>query len=314
MCGRACREHEVPITSITNGIHTKTWMAPEFGALYDKYLPGLGGASHGRRISGARCIDIPDEDIWATHQQLKQRLDRFRPRARAHAADAPRREPGEDPRASRAAESRSPDDRLRAPLRDLQARDAALQRSASACTDCSTNTERPVQFVFAGKAHPKDEPGKQFIQEVYQFTRMPEFENRIVFVEDYDHYVGRRLYQGVRSVAEQSAPSARSQRHQRHEAAAERRPEPQRARWLVVRRLRRQERLGDRRGDPREHRAARTRVRGRRRCREPLPHPRDADRAALLRQAGRPPAARVDSAHARIDPHACCRSSTRTAW
>ena len=54
-----------------------------------------------------------------------------------------------------------------------------------------------MQFVFAGKAHPKDEPGKQFIQKVYQFTRMPEFENRIVFVEDYDHYVGRRLYQGV---------------------------------------------------------------------------------------------------------------------
>jgi starch phosphorylase len=59
------------------------------------------------------------------------------------------------------------------------------------------NVERPVQFVFAGKAHPKDEPGKGFIQEVYKYTRMPEFEGRIVFIEDYDHYVGRRLYQGV---------------------------------------------------------------------------------------------------------------------
>ena len=48
-----------------------------------------------------------------------------------------------------------------------------------------------------GKAHPKDEPGKRFIQEVYKFTRMPEFEGRIVFLEDYDTYVGRRLYQGV---------------------------------------------------------------------------------------------------------------------
>jgi starch phosphorylase len=59
------------------------------------------------------------------------------------------------------------------------------------------NPERPVQFVFAGKAHPKDEPGKRFIQEVYKFTRMPEFESRIVFLEDYDTYVGRRMYQGV---------------------------------------------------------------------------------------------------------------------
>jgi starch phosphorylase len=54
-----------------------------------------------------------------------------------------------------------------------------------------------VQFVFAGKAHPKDDPGKRFIQEVYRYSRMPEFENRIVFLEDYDTYVGRRMYQGV---------------------------------------------------------------------------------------------------------------------
>jgi starch phosphorylase len=59
------------------------------------------------------------------------------------------------------------------------------------------NHERPVQFIFAGKAHPKDEPGKRFIQEVYKWTRMPEFENRIAFIEDYDTHVGRRLTQGV---------------------------------------------------------------------------------------------------------------------
>ena len=57
--------------------------------------------------------------------------------------------------------------------------------------------DQPVQFVFAGKAHPKDDGGKKFIQEVYRFSREPEFENRVVFVEDYDIYVGRRLAQGV---------------------------------------------------------------------------------------------------------------------
>ena len=59
------------------------------------------------------------------------------------------------------------------------------------------NTERPVQFIFAGKSHPKDEPGKRFIQEVYNKSREAELENAIVFVEDYDTYIGRRLYQGV---------------------------------------------------------------------------------------------------------------------
>ena len=94
-----------------------------------------------------------------------------------------------------------------------------------------------MQFVFAGKAHPKDEAGKNFIQEVYKFSREPEFESRIVFVEDYDTYVGRRLYQGVDLWLNNPLPPAGSERHQRHEAAAEWRPESQRARWLVGARL-----------------------------------------------------------------------------
>ena len=59
-----------------------------------------------------------------------------------------------------------------------------------------TNREHPVQFVFAGKAHPADEEGKKIIQEVYQYSRDPQFEGRIIFVEDYDINIGRRLYQG----------------------------------------------------------------------------------------------------------------------
>jgi len=60
-----------------------------------------------------------------------------------------------------------------------------------------SNTERPVQFIFAGKSHPKDEPGKRFIQEVYNKSREAGLEHAVVFVEDYDTYIGRRLYQGV---------------------------------------------------------------------------------------------------------------------
>jgi starch phosphorylase len=59
------------------------------------------------------------------------------------------------------------------------------------------DTTRPVQFIFAGKAHPRDEAGKAVIQEVYKFTREEGFENRVVFLEDYDSYIARRLVQGV---------------------------------------------------------------------------------------------------------------------
>jgi starch phosphorylase len=186
--------HEVPITSVTNGIHTKTWMAPEFGALYDKYLPGweehLMDADFWRKV-----IDIPDEDLWSTHQKLKLRLIEFaRERVRAQ-----RRRLGESPEAIRHIS------RLLNPevlTIGFARRFATYKRATLLFQDLDrlqrllANTERPVQFIFAGKAHPKDEPGKKFIQAVYQTSRLPEFENRIVFLEDYDHYVGRRLYQG----------------------------------------------------------------------------------------------------------------------
>ena len=188
-------QNEVPITSVTNGIHTKTWMAPEFGDLYDKYLPNweenLTNEDFWRGV-----LDIPDEEMWATHQLLKTRLIEFvRERVRRQ-----RTRLGETPESIRNASRMLNPEVLTI---GFARRFATYKRATLLFSDPDrlhkllTNTERPVQFVFAGKAHPKDEPGKQFIQKVYQFTRMPEFENRIVFVEDYDHYVGRRLYQGV---------------------------------------------------------------------------------------------------------------------
>lgn len=188
-------QEEVPITSITNGVHTKTWMAPEIAELFEKYLPAweenLTDADFWRGV-----IDIPDNELWTTHQKLKNRLVEFaRERIRVQ-----RTRLGEPPEKIRAS------NRLLNPevlTIGFARRFATYKRATLLFSDPErlhkllTNTERPVQFVFAGKAHPKDEPGKRFIQEVYKFTRLPEFENRIVFIEDYDTYVGRRLYQGV---------------------------------------------------------------------------------------------------------------------
>ncbi len=188
-------QNEVPITSVTNGVHTKTWMAPEFSALYDKYLgdweENLTDENFWRRV-----IDIPDAVLWDTHQKLKLRLVQF-VRERVHAQ---RERVGESPESVRAA------NRLLDPeilTIGFARRFASYKRGALLFSDKErlerllNDTTRPVQFIFAGKAHPRDEGGKALIQEVYKFSRESGFHNRIVFVEDYDTYIARRLVQGV---------------------------------------------------------------------------------------------------------------------
>ncbi len=188
-------QNEVPITSITNGVHTRTWAAPEFTALYDKYLPGwdehLTDPDFWNRV-----YNIPDEDLWNTHVSLKRRLVEF---AR-HRVRTQRERLKESPASLRATSELLNPDALTV---GFARRFATYKRATLLFHDIERlkrligNPERPVQFIFAGKAHPKDEPGKKFIQEVYRVSRQPEFANRIVFLEDYDTYVGRRLYQGV---------------------------------------------------------------------------------------------------------------------
>ena len=188
-------QHEVPIASITNGVHTKTWMAPEFSAIYDRYLgdweENLTDLDFWRRV-----IDIPDAVLWDTHQKLKLRLVEFvRERARAQ-----RQRVGESPESIRAV------NRLLDPeilTIGFARRFATYKRGALLFSDKErlkrllNDTTRPVQFVFAGKSHPRDEGGKALIQEVYRFSREADLHNRIVFVEDYDTYIARRLVQGV---------------------------------------------------------------------------------------------------------------------
>jgi starch phosphorylase len=188
-------EHEVPITSVTNGIHTKTWMAPEFSALYRRYLgdweENLTQLDFWRRVT-----DIPDAQLWDTHQKLKQRLVEFvRERVRAR-----RERIGESPESIRSVNRILDPEILTI---GFARRFATYKRGALLFSDKErlkrmlNDTSRPVQFIFAGKAHPRDEGGKALIKEVYDFSREAGFENRIVFVEDYDSYIARRLVQGV---------------------------------------------------------------------------------------------------------------------
>ncbi len=187
--------HEVPITSITNGVHTKTWMAPEFAALYRKHLGDW--EEHLTEPDFWRgVIDIPDAQLWETHQQLKCRLiDFVRDRERQR-----RERLGESPESIRRVNRILDPEILTI---GFARRFATYKRGTLLFGDKErlkrlvNDVTRPVQFIFAGKAHPRDEAGKALIQEVYKFSRELGLETRVVFLEDYDSYIARRLVQGV---------------------------------------------------------------------------------------------------------------------
>ncbi|PYL61919.1 MAG: alpha-glucan phosphorylase [Verrucomicrobia bacterium] len=187
--------HEVPITNITNGVHTKTWMAPEFAALYRKHLGDW--EEHLTEPEFWRgVIDIPDAQLWETHQKLKNRLiDFVRDRERQR-----RERMGESPESIRKVNRVLDPEILTI---GFARRFATYKRGTLLFSDKErlkrlvNDTTRPVQFIFAGKAHPRDEAGKALIQEVYKFSRGAGLENRVVFLEDYDSYIARRLVQGV---------------------------------------------------------------------------------------------------------------------
>jgi starch phosphorylase len=187
--------HEVPITSITNGVHTKTWLAPEFSALYDKHLGAW--EEHLTEPDFWRgVIDIPDAQLWETHQKLKLRLIEFvRDRVRRRLERV-----GESPEVIRRVNRILDPEILTI---GFARRFATYKRGTLLFSDKErlkrllNDTTRPVQFIFAGKAHPRDEAGKALIQEVYKLSRETGFENRIVLLEDYDSYIARRLVQGV---------------------------------------------------------------------------------------------------------------------
>ena len=187
--------HEVPITNITNGVHTKTWMAPEFAALYRKHL-GTWEEHLTEPEFWRGVFDIPDAQLWDTHQRLKLRLIEFvRDRERRR-----RERMGESPESIRRVNRILDPEILTV---GFARRFATYKRATLLFSDKErlkrllNDATRPVQFIFAGKAHPRDEAGKALIQEVYRFSHEAGLENRIVFLDDYDSYIARRLVQGV---------------------------------------------------------------------------------------------------------------------
>jgi starch phosphorylase len=189
-------EDAVPIGHITNGIHVPTWLAPQMARLYDRHLGPDWRPRSGKARTWEAIDSIDDAELWETHLSLKSRLLEF-VRRRAVEQSTRRREDIET--IQRLERVLSPD----ALTIGFARRFATYKRANLLLKDIErlaamvNDPKRPVQFIFAGKAHPRDEPGKRVLQEIAQMMRNEEFSEKFVFVEDYDINVGRFMVQGV---------------------------------------------------------------------------------------------------------------------
>lgn len=187
---------QIPISSITNGVHVPTWIAPEMRQLYAKYLGPDWVAHHEDPALWERISEIPDQDLWRMRVSLKRKLLGYvNERARrqwiqGHIDPSQVLASGTllDPEALTIGFARRFATYKRATLlfKDLERLKHLLQ-----------DPWRPVQIIFAGKAHPADEPGKYFIHEVYSLAKDHGLGGHIAFVEEYDIHTAKFLIHGV---------------------------------------------------------------------------------------------------------------------
>ena len=188
---------EVPITHVTNGVHAPTWVAPTIRALYEKCV-GKDWANQLRQRAGWKqgITQLSDEELWGAHLLLKQRLVAFI-RERSFQARVNREEAVEYSEAARTMFDPN------ALIIGFARRVAGYKRWNLLLKDPERllkiigSDERPVQFVFAGKAHPQDSEAKLILQEVSKWKHDARLHNRAVFIDDYDQEIARQLVQSV---------------------------------------------------------------------------------------------------------------------
>jgi starch phosphorylase len=187
---------EVPISHITNGIHISSFISPEFSNLFDRYLGPDWYMSSRKPENIKRIDDIYGEALWRSHEMNRSRLVRtcreqlVKQYARRN---APRN-------VIETLESVLDQDTLTIAFarRFATYKRAYLLLQDPLRLESIVNSEKyPVQFIFAGKAHPKDNEGKDLIKKLFQFASKPEVRDKIIFLEDYDMHLARHLLQGA---------------------------------------------------------------------------------------------------------------------
>jgi starch phosphorylase len=189
-------EDEVQITSVTNGVHTPTWIAPEMDRLFSKYLGHNWRDHHDDPTLWERIHDIPDKELWEVHLSLKHKMLNFmRERVRRDWI----KESAGLVRALAGGSLLHPD----ALTICFARRFATYKRALLIFSNLERVKKifhddwRPVQIIFAGKAHPADAPGRSLIHEVYKLASDHNFGGHIAFVENYDIHVAKHLVRGA---------------------------------------------------------------------------------------------------------------------
>jgi starch phosphorylase len=190
------KEEDVPISAITNGVHIPTWVALELRQLYEKYLSPDWENRHDDPALWEKVFTIPDSLFWRKHLFLKRKLLRYiQERARTLFT-----EKGAEASQVLASGALLDGDTLTIGFARRFAtykRPVLLFHDLPRLKKILTNKSRPLQIIFAGKAHPSDEMGKRLLHQVYNFAFDPELAGRIAFVENYDMRLAHDLIQGV---------------------------------------------------------------------------------------------------------------------
>lgn len=187
---------EVPITHITNGVHTYTWLAQDLKDLFFKYFALDWQDPLDERDTWAKVDLIPDDKLWSVHQFLKDRLIQF-----ARTSLKKQRLRNQEP-AERIEEV---DDYLHRDFLTIgfarrfatYKRAAMLFREPVRLARLLNDPERPVRLIFAGKAHPADVQGQELLRQIYSYSERDEFRGKVLVLENYDINMARRLLQGV---------------------------------------------------------------------------------------------------------------------
>jgi len=188
--------NEVPIISITNGIHIKNWVSDEIDSLYERYL-GLNWADEAMNESLWESINqIPDEEFWRVHQRCKEQLIVF---ARSRLKAQMQRRGTYHTELNHAEEVLDPEALTIGFARRFASykRGNLLLKDPNRLMNLLNDQNRPVQFIFAGKAHPKDTEGKDIIRQIIHFANQNNVRRRVVFLEDYNIDIARFLVRGV---------------------------------------------------------------------------------------------------------------------
>ena len=181
---------------VTNGVHFPTWSATEWRKLYGKYFDKSFMSDQSNQNIWEAIYNVPDEEIWATRMALKQKLVDY---IKEQFRDTWLRNQGDPSRVLSLLDRINPN----ALIIGFCRRFATYKRAHLLFTDLDrlskivNNPDRPVQFLFAGKAHPADGAGQGLIKRIYEISQRPEFLGKIIFLEDYDFLLARRLVSGV---------------------------------------------------------------------------------------------------------------------